>query len=65
MARALLFIQKTIQVTSATAKIEVIPANNSSPRVERLAEVKLRRAPNPRASAAAAATPLQIDVRAF
>jgi len=63
MPRALRFIQKTIQVTTATARIEVAPAKSCSPLLERAVEVKESNAPNPKESAAAATTPIQIAGR--
>ena len=56
------FIQKTIQVTRPTAKNDVVPAKNCSPRSDNSAEVKLRKPPSAKVATRATPTPVQIGV---
>ncbi len=56
--RAVLFIQKTIQVTSATAINDVTPANSSCPRSLSDTDVIVRKAPSAILARTAEKTPV-------
>ena len=61
MVRLADFIQKIIQVTSPTARIDMIPANSSSAVSESTELVMFRIAATPTDMATAAATPAQTN----